>query len=101
MKAIPKKFRGLFWSASVKDLDLEKNKNYIINQTLSFGTLESLRWLLKTYRSKTIKKVFVDSPQKIYTPASFNFIKNILLALKNYKLPQDKYVKNLPRHLRF
>lgn len=100
MKSIPKRFQGLFWSASAKDLDLEKNKNYIINQALSYGTLESLEWLFKTYESETIKKVFVGSPQKIYTPASFNFVKNIILALKNDKLPQDKYVKNLPRRLR-
>ena len=100
MKSVPKKFQGLFWSASAKNLDLQKNKNYIINQSLSYGTLESLRWLFKSYKQKTIKNVFINSPQKIYTPSSFNFVKNILLALKNEKLPQNKYVKNLPRHIR-
>lgn len=100
MQSIPKKFQGLFWSASPQNLDLEKNKNYIINQVLAYGTWESLKWLFKTYNPQTIKKVFLKSPQKIYTPPTFNFVKNILLVLRNENLPGDKYVKNLPRNIR-
>ena len=35
---IPKKMKWLFWSYDINSLDLNKDKNYIITQTLNYGT---------------------------------------------------------------
>lgn len=98
-KKVPKKLQGILWSADVNLLDLEKNKSYIINQILSFGRLEELDWLFKTYPVSVIKETFIDEPTKTYTYSSFNFCKNILLSVKNKKLSPDFYVRSLPRRL--
>lgn len=97
---IPKKLQGILWSAAIQDLDLEKNKGYIINQILSLGVLEELRWLFRTYPLSIIKKTFLEKPAKIYTFSSFNFCKNILLRLGKIDLPPNRYVKTLPRDIR-
>ena len=99
-KAIPKKLQGILWSADVADLDLEKNRSYIVNQVLSLGTLEELSWLFKTYTREMTRKIFVNEPAKIYSPSSFNFCKNILLGLEDRDLPPERYVKTLPRNIR-
>ncbi|MCL5675781.1 MAG: hypothetical protein M1120_01500 [Patescibacteria group bacterium] len=97
---IPKKLQGTLWSVGIDDLDLNKNKNYIVNQILSLGFLEELQWLLRTYPLSVIKQVFIEKPAKIYSFSSFNFCKNILLGLENKKLPANRYVKTLPRDIR-
>jgi len=95
MNRIPQEFQPILWSVNVKNLDLKKDKNYIIHQVLSYGTIDQIRWLFKVYRKETIKKVFLRHPQNIYSPSELHFIKNILLGLKNTILSKKKYVKTL------
>ena len=90
-------FQGILWSKPIAKLDLKRDKIYIIHQVLSFGSLEQIKWLFKAYSSKEIGKVFLENPKKIYTPAVFNFIKNIILEFEHKKLPKNRYVKTLPR----
>lgn len=92
---IPKSFQGILWSANVKNLDLEKNKNYIIHQVLVYGDLNEINWLFKVYSKKEIKKVFEKFPMKIYNRQSFNFIKNIILDLKTRSISSEKYVASI------
>ena len=96
---ISSKLQGILWSKSTKKLDLGKNKVYIINQILAFGTLEHLKWLFRVYREKEIVKVFLEHPLKIYQESTFHFVKNILLNLKG-EIRQEKYVSTLPRNIR-
>jgi Cu/Ag efflux protein CusF len=92
-KSIPSKFQPILWSKNVKDLDLKKDKVYIIHQILSYGNLEQIKWLFKVYKKEEIKKVFLKSPKKIYIPAVFYFIKNFILDLRKKRLKKEKYVK--------
>ena len=94
---IPKKLQGVLWSVDVKDLDLEVNKAYIINQILCFGRQSELKWLFKTYSRSEIKEVFLKRPSKIYLPSAFNFCKKILLDIDHCDLPLNRYVRSLPR----
>jgi len=96
MKKIPSSLQSIFWSVRLEDLDLEKDKVYIINQTLSYGGLEELRWLFKTYPQETIKKIFINQPIKTYRAPTFNFVKKILLGIEE-PLPEERYVINTPR----
>ncbi len=95
MNKIPKSFQPILWSVNVKNLDLEKNKNYIIHQILSYGNLKQIRWLFRVYSKEEIKKVFETSPMKIYNFPAFNFIKNIVLGLKEKSLPSKNYVSSI------
>src|SRR3989344_5912332 len=96
MTKIPESFQGILWSRNVSNLDLDLDKNYIINQLLAYGSLTNLKWLFKTYTISDIKKIFKKYPSKDYTKKSFNFVKNILLDEKE-NIDEKKYVKSYPR----
>jgi len=86
--------QGILWSKNIKNLDLKRDRVYIVHQFLSYGNLEQIKWLFKAYKPRKIKEIFIKSPKKIYSPAVFYFIKNFILGLKRKKLPEEKYVKN-------
>lgn len=93
--AIPETLQGILWSKNVKNLDLEKDKVYIIHQVLSYGNLNQIKWLCKIYKLKEIQEVFLKYPKKVYTPSVFYFVKNIILNLNNRKLLAQNYIKIL------
>ena len=90
---IPGSFQGVLWSKNIKNLDLEKDKIYIIHQVLSYGTIKQIKWLFGIYKREEIQEVFSKYPKRIYTPAIFNFIKRIVLDFKDRKLLSENYVK--------
>ncbi|MBZ1348581.1 MAG: hypothetical protein KYQ20_02385 [Candidatus Nealsonbacteria bacterium] len=92
---IPSSFQGILWSVNVKNLDLEKDKIYIIHQVLEYGNLKEIAWLFKVYSKRDAKEVFEKMPMKIYSPQSFYFIKNIILDLKEKPFSSKKYVATL------
>ena len=92
---IPKSFQDILWSVNVKNLDLEKDKVYIIHQVLMYGTLEQIRWLFNVYGKKRIRGVFLREPQRIYNPPTLFFIKNFILDLKNVSINKEKYVSTI------
>ena len=96
----PKKLQGILWSCSVSKLDLKKDKVYIINQALSYGTLSHIQWLYSSYGSEEITQVFIDNPIKDYTASRFLFVKNFLLKLSDLSLDEMSYVANTPRNIR-
>lgn len=96
MGSIPKSLQGVLWSADVKKLDLKKDAPYIINQILSYGTIEEMRWLFKTYKKPTVRKVFLDQPMKVYSSSAFQLSK---LLLDISQVRADRYDQTLPRHI--
>lgn len=95
MKKIPRNFQAILWSKSINKLDLEKDKHYIVHQILSYGNLKQMKWLFRIYPVCEIKEIFIKYPKKIYQPAVFYFIKNIILGLKKKRLKEEDYVKTL------
>ncbi len=98
----PKDLQAALWSSNVRQLDLEKHKPYIIHQVLTFGTIEQLKWLFKTYPKREIINTFVHHPMKMYPKHIYWFTKNHLLALQNMQLDEQQYVTSLfgPTRLR-
>lgn len=92
---IPKSWQGILWSCDVKKLDWERDKNYIIHQVLAYGDLEDISLLFKVYSKKEIKEVFKKRPMKIYSSQTFNFIKKIILDIKEKGITPEKYVTTL------
>ena len=87
--------QAVAWSKN--NPNTEKDRAYIINQILAYGTIEELRWLYKTYSKKTLKDVFLNQPIKQYTPASINFAR-LLLDIVN-PIDLHRYDKTLPRRI--
>ena len=100
MAKIPPRLQSILWSVNVKKLNLHQDRAYIINHVLAYGSWEDLKWLFKTYPEKVIKQIFIQKPMKVYSPAAFNFTKEILLKLENKNLDSYQYETNLPRIIR-
>lgn len=96
---IPRGLQSVLWSTNINLLDVERDKGYIIHQIFAYGRMEDILWVFKTYPKREIIKTFTSIPYKDYRAGRFNFVKNYLLDLKNYKLDDRYYVKNIPRAL--
>ena len=99
-KKLPRFLQGYFWFTDFNKLDLVKNKEDIIHQILSTGNLEAIKWLFSIYGRNEIQKSFLEKPAKIYRPETFNWVKNVLFDLENFKLNLNQYVINRPRYIR-
>ena len=95
MNKLPQNFKGILWSRKIKKLDLNKDKNYIIHQVLAYGNWNQIKWLFNTYSKGKVSQIFVNTPQKKYSPSAFNFVKNHLLGLKKVKIDSKAYVKTI------
>ncbi|MBU0579224.1 hypothetical protein KKE34_04775 [Patescibacteria group bacterium] len=61
MSKVPSQFQPLLPSSEVKNLDIERDKKYIITSFLKNATLEAWRWMLKVYRKQDIIQVVKTS----------------------------------------
>lgn len=91
----PKNIQAILWSADVNQLDLIKDKYYIIHQVLIYGTMTEIRWLLHAYGMQEVVKVFVGEPARWYSKKVFHFVKNYILPLRNKKLYEEDYVTSI------
>ena len=92
-KKIPKSLRPILWSANSKNLDQERDKNYIVHQVLLYGDFPNIKCLFKIYSLENVRQVFLSSPKKIYPKPIFRFIKNFILDLKKVNLDEEKYIR--------
>ena len=90
---LPKHLRAVLWSADINNLNLDKDKYYIIHQILSFGILDDISWLTGIYSKKDIIDIFMVS-FKDYSRPRFYFVKDAILGLKNWHPDEKYYVKN-------
>ena len=90
---IPKNLQAVLWSEDIKTLDVQKDKTYIINQVLRYGSLDEIKWLFKIYPKREVKIVFTQHPLPIFTPQSFNFVSKFLLGF-NQPPNEDKYLRS-------
>lgn len=82
----------LFWSVNIKDLDLTKDKHYIISQVLNYGTWEDLKWLFKIYSEREIKNVVRNPGRGIWFSDVLNFW-NLMFNLKLRKKISERAFK--------
>jgi len=77
-------------------LDLESAGT--IHQILAYGSLTSLREVLNKQGVEKIRKIFLEEPQKVYTPSALNFISKYILKIVDH-LDENKYLKSSPRNI--
>lgn len=100
MSKIPKNLQGILWSRDINNLDLQKDKNYIVHQILAYGGWKHLMWLFDIYTPRVIKDVFINHPAKDYTERTFNLIQKIILEIPIKSVDKRYYVKTYPRIIR-
>ena len=90
---ILKRLKPLLWSRDVKILDFKKDKIYIINQVLAYGSIEEIKYIIDIYSKEEVINVFINNPLKIYTRPVFLFIKNYMFKIKT-ELKESDYVRS-------
>jgi len=98
MEKIPKEWQGVLWAKNYRQLDLNKDKAYIIHHVLSYGDLSDIKLLFRIYGQEEVKDVFLKQPIKIYDRPCLHFIKEFILNLKE-PINEEKYLKTAPRNL--
>lgn len=59
---LPQFFESLFWYCDFLELDLQKNKEEIMIQTINYGNWKHWQWLFKYYGLVESKKIIQDIP---------------------------------------
>lgn len=77
-------FRPLLWGLRWRDIDIEKDKEDIIVNTINEGTLEQWRWLVKTYGKDCIRKILQNRLDTEFHPESRNLAK-VLFSLSHFR----------------
>lgn len=90
---IPPSFQWIFWSVKVGNLDLKKDKEYIITQILNYGTEKELKWLFRVYSERGIKKVIQNPRRGVW----FGKILNFWPTIYNIKLKEKVFEKAIFR----
>jgi len=90
---ILQKLQNVLWSYNVKDLDLKKDKEYIIAQVLNYGTWEDLKLLYKLYPEKDIKEVVKNPRRGVW----FKKVLNFWTTIFNIKLKKEIWEKAIFR----
>jgi len=70
---ILQKLQNVLWSYDVRDLDVARDKKYIITQVLNYGTWQDLKLLYKLYPEKDIKKVVSHPARGLWFKKVLNF----------------------------
>jgi len=68
---IPANIRQYFWEVDTKKLNPKKHPEYVIARILEYGRPDAIKWAVKNFDKKLIKKVISKSRE--LSPRSANF----------------------------
>ena len=80
----PQSFRPLLWSLRWKDIDVTKDKEDIIVNTVNDGSLDQWQWLIKTYGKDAIRDVLQKRLATEFHPESRN-LANIIFSYPRFR----------------
>lgn len=89
----PIDLKPYLWSTNFSKLDIDHDRDYIIHQTLSYGSLKAIFRLFSLYPVSVIRDTFISHPKPLYTPSAMNFLTKYFLQI-NPPVNIVKYLKN-------
>jgi hypothetical protein len=83
----------LFWFLKNKanGLDLEKDRNMIIHQTLALGSMDDVRKLFEVYDKTTVRSEFQKPAKGLYHPAVLELSQYLL----GIRVDKSQYIKDI------
>jgi succinate dehydrogenase flavin-adding protein (antitoxin of CptAB toxin-antitoxin module) len=69
-----KHLQPFFWDTDLSKIDMEENKQYIIERILELGDQEAVRWIFSHFSLKEIKKTLEESKRISQKSKNFWFI---------------------------
>lgn len=67
---LPASFRPLLWSFRWEDIDIERDKEDIIVNTINEGTLDQWRWIIDMYGREAIRGILEGRMETEFHPES-------------------------------
>lgn len=95
MSVMSYKFQSLFPSSSVQNLDIQRDKGYIIQTLLKNSTLNGWKWMVETYSNEDISAVLKTS--KLLTPKDAYFWSYFLHVPQSEILCLNKDLQKTPK----
>jgi hypothetical protein len=60
----PQSVKNTLWSYDINNVDMEKDKNIIIEHVLNWGNIESILWLFSNYsRNEIVESIKISNSQ--------------------------------------
>jgi len=81
---LPEFFSPLLWAYNFSLIDLERNKQRIIINTINYGQWKHWQWIVNYYGGENIKQLIKNTPISEFRPRALKLI-SILLGIKNFK----------------
>ena len=94
---LPRFLVKYFWDVEFDQLDLQKNRIYILRRILEYGDKKSVNWMLKKFDRSEIKNVLASSRDFSQKSANFwalilNLSPNDILCLKRHLLKKQEII---------
>lgn len=86
---MPKELKKYFWDVNFEELDIRKNKRYIIARLYCYGDIKAIKWIKETYSDDDIKDVALNC--RNLKP----LVANYLRQQYNLKKENMAYYKNV------
>lgn len=88
-----KKIGRLFWFLKNRgeNLDMKKDRNMIIHQTLALGSMDDVRKVFEVYGEDTTRKEFQKPVKGLYHPAVLEFFQYLLKT----NVDKSQYIKDI------
>jgi hypothetical protein len=83
----PKFLQHALWSYDLDKMNIKKDHSLIITQVLNYGNLRDVRWLMRTYPEKNIKKAVADPGRGVWLKPVLTFWTTIY----NIKLDKETF----------
>ncbi len=80
--SVPSDFQAFLPSSPVENLDIVRDKRYIIQNLLKKANIDAWKWMLSSYTNQDIAQVVADSPQ--LKP------KDVMFWIHYLNLPKDQ-----------
>ena len=81
---LPELFLSLLWSYDFSSIDVERDKQRIIINTINYGQWKHWQWIVNYYGGENIKQFIENTPISEFRPRALK-LASILLGIKNLK----------------
>jgi len=81
---LPEFFSPLLWAYNFSSLDLERDKERIIINTINYGQWKHWQWIVNYYGRENIKQFIENTPISEFRSRALKLV-SLLLGIKNFK----------------
>lgn len=81
---LPDRFRRLFWSYRLEDLDPSKDQKTVVIQLINYGSLTDWRWLIRHYGQRGVRDVLQSIPMTEIKPRTRG-LASILFSIPTWR----------------